>query len=102
MDPINSVIAGIEHIGITVPDIEAATGFFVQAFGAAVMYSLIEPTPDGDPPPSAPTAKELERVLGTAPGADIAAVRMLGLGNGANVELIQYRASDQHPAARPS
>ena len=36
------VIKGIEHIGITVPSIEAAERFFQQAFGAKTLYALIE------------------------------------------------------------
>lgn len=28
---------GIEHVGITVPDLEAASRFFVEAFGAEIL-----------------------------------------------------------------
>jgi catechol 2,3-dioxygenase-like lactoylglutathione lyase family enzyme len=97
-----SPVRGIEHIGLIVPDIEAATEFLVQVFDARVLYALVPATEDGLPPASAPSPEELERVLGTAPGMAIAAVRMLGLGSGANIELIRYHGSDQRPAARPS
>ena len=31
-------IRGIDHIGITVPDIDAATKFLVEALGAEMIY----------------------------------------------------------------
>jgi catechol 2,3-dioxygenase-like lactoylglutathione lyase family enzyme len=37
-------IRGIDHVGITVPDIEAATKFFKDAFGAKKLATSIQPT----------------------------------------------------------
>lgn len=35
-------VRAIEHVGITVPDLEAATQFFVEAFGAEKLYDMLE------------------------------------------------------------
>ena len=40
-------IRGIDHFGMTVPDLEAATRFFEQAFDARVLYDNIT---RADPP----------------------------------------------------
>ena len=42
---------GIEHIGMTVPDIDAATTFFDQAFGATLVYEGLSRS---DPPMGGP------------------------------------------------
>ncbi len=34
---------GVEHVGMTVPDIEAATSFFVGAFGAEILFDMSPP-----------------------------------------------------------
>lgn len=41
------VVRGVNHIGITVPDIEAAKSFLVEAFGGKVIYQSFGPQ---DPP----------------------------------------------------
>lgn len=82
---------GIDHIGITVPDLEAATRFFVQAFGATTLYDT---HPRADPPQAGPDA---EAMLGLVPSAKIVAIRLLHLGNGASVEL--FEAAKPAPAA---
>lgn len=35
-------VRAIEHVGITVPDMEAATRFFVEAFGAEKLYDMLD------------------------------------------------------------
>ena len=37
-------IRGIDHIGITVPDIETATTFLCEALGAKVIYESLKHT----------------------------------------------------------
>ncbi|MBN8902255.1 MAG: VOC family protein, partial [Rhodospirillales bacterium] len=57
-----SVIRGINHVGITVPDIEAAKSFLVKAFGGQVIYQSFGPQ---DPPRQGP---EFERAVNAFPG----------------------------------
>ncbi|MCC2978005.1 VOC family protein [Sphingomonas sp. PL-96] len=83
---------GIEHVGITVPDHDAAIHFFKEAFGAEPLFSLT--TRDGDPM----RARELAPKNGLAQGTAIVAVTMLRLGNGANLEVFEI----DHPTSRRS
>ncbi|MDU4359462.1 MAG: VOC family protein, partial [Enterobacter hormaechei] len=41
-----SSVRGIDHIGITVPDIEKATLFFERAFDAQVLYHSVDAQTD--------------------------------------------------------
>ena len=76
-------IRGIEHVGITVPDIEAAERFFVDAFGAETLYALVTPS---DPPYTADTMHEVNGLL---PGTAMISMRMMRLANGPNIELFE-------------
>ena len=44
-------VRGIDHVGVTVPDIEAATTFLIEAFGARVVYESFttDQPPQGSP-----------------------------------------------------
>lgn len=86
-------VRAIEHIGITVPDLEQATTFFADAFGAEKIYDMI------DAPLSGPG---IESGLGVPPGTAIEAIRMLRLGNGPNLELFVYSGTKQREPALPS
>lgn len=86
----------IEHIGIPVPDIDAATTFFEQAFGATLVYEGLRRS---DPPMGGP---DLQHSLGTAPGATMRAVRLIRLADGPNLEMFEMAADDQRPPPRPS
>ncbi|MGI4867536.1 MAG: VOC family protein [Janthinobacterium lividum] len=84
---------GLDHIGWTVPDIEAATRFLEQAFGAQVIY---DSHPRTSPPQAGPQA---EKQLGLPPGGQILQIRLLRLGNGPSIELFQVaQAAQQRPA----
>ncbi|MGY4494533.1 VOC family protein [Pseudomonas sp. TE3610] len=86
-------VRGIEHVGITVPDMEQATRFFVEAFGAVPLYDMLD----------APLAgAAVEAGLGIGPGAVIDAIRMLRLGSGANIELFSYSGIAQARPVVPS
>ena len=90
---------GIDHLGITVPDIDAASGFLAGALGAQVIRDVIV---DGVPvgSPSRPGfLSRFAQMLGARPGASLWAVRILGLGGGPCIELFQYRNVDQQPPA---
>jgi catechol 2,3-dioxygenase-like lactoylglutathione lyase family enzyme len=86
-------IRAIEHVGITVPDMEAATAFFAEAFGAEYLYDMLD-EPLGGP--------AVEAGLGVPQGAVITAIRMLRLGNGPNIELFTYTGVAQDDPVRPN
>lgn len=87
---------GIDHVGITVPDLEAASRFFTEAFGAVALYDNMVRT---DPPYR---GAEAETTLGIEAGASVIAMRMLRLGEGPGIELFEMRAREQQPAAKAS
>ncbi len=87
---------GIDHVGINVPDIEAATRFFVEGLDGEVLY-------DGHARSAQPLAgKELEERHGLAAGAQLLAQRMIKLGTGPDVELFEVRAPEQTEPVRGS
>ncbi len=92
----DSPVRGIDHVGITVPDLEAATAFFVEALGAQVLYDTLK---KGQTPQE---GEDLERRLRFLRGSSIRAMRLLRLGNGPSLELFEYAAPEQRPPARPN
>jgi catechol 2,3-dioxygenase-like lactoylglutathione lyase family enzyme len=90
-------VRGIEHVGVTVPDIEEATQFLVDAFGAEVLYDL-RPS---KPPDAASSARD-EALLGVRPGTLWLWSRVLRLGGGPAVELFEYADEGQRPPATAS
>lgn len=89
-------LRGINHVGVTVPDIEAATTFLIDALGAQVIY---ESHSASQPPAGSP---DLDRSLNLATGTRLIAARMIQIGNGPDIELFQLQADEQREAARPS
>ena len=82
-------LLGVEHVGLTVPDIDAATTFFVDVLGAELLFGV------------GPFASEddwMEKHLGVHPRAVIRRLRMLGLAAGPSVELFEYSSADQDDA----
>ena len=86
-------VRAIEHIGLTVPDLEQATTFFAEAFGAEHVYDMIDEALSGP---------AIESGLGVPAGATIEAIRMLRLGNGPNLELFTYSGVPQRDPLVPS
>jgi catechol 2,3-dioxygenase-like lactoylglutathione lyase family enzyme len=85
-------LRGVDHVGITAPDIEQATAFFVDVLGCELLY---EREPPGDDSPR-------DR-LGVPVGSHIQAVRFLRCANGANIELFEFSSPDQREEfPRPS
>ncbi len=78
-------VRAIDHIGITVPNIEEAATFLEQAFGATALYDNIIPTD------SPQTGAEAEAKLGFAKGSAIIHMRMMRLGDGASIELFEMK-----------
>ena len=94
-----STVRGIEHIGITVPDIEEATAFLVAALDAEPLYDMHGSNADA-------IDEEDERrsraQLGTRSGARWVSSRMLRIGDGASIELFEYADAEQVPAVTAS
>lgn len=72
----------IDHIGITVPDLEEAVAFFVDVFGAELWYR--------EGPSEDPDGDEMWRELRVHPRASVR-LAMLRFGSTATVELLEYR-----------
>jgi catechol 2,3-dioxygenase-like lactoylglutathione lyase family enzyme len=78
---------GIDHVGITVPDIKSATAFFVDVLGCEAAMSF--------GPFSDDKGTFMQDALHVDPRAVIEQITQLRCGNGSNIELFQYRAPDQ-------
>lgn len=92
----NPTVRGIDHIGITVPDIEQATLFFEQAFGAKVIYQSVSPGSDNIDDDAQ------EKTLRLFPGTKVLAIRMLAMPHGPGVELFEMHGPEQEHPARAS
>lgn len=82
-------LLGVEHVGLTVPDMEAATSFFVDVLGAEVLFEVGPFSSEDD---------WMEKHLGVHPRAVIRRLRMLRLAAGPSVELFEYASPDQDQA----
>ncbi|MFJ3035273.1 VOC family protein [Curtobacterium pusillum] len=89
-------VRGIDHVGVTVPDVEAATDFLVAAFGAEVLYDTLRAD---EPPKEGPATTDRLGVPGTAREVRI---RMLALPGGPGIELFAFDHVDQDGPAVPS
>lgn len=89
-------IRGIDHIGITVPDIDTATQFLIAAFGAEVIYESLS---RADPPIEGP---ETEEMFQLSKGTKTVAVRMIKLQHGPGIELFEMHAPQQREPVRSS
>lgn len=73
-------VAGVDHVGVNVPDLAQAESFFSETFGC-VPVTHIGPF-------------DLTHMSGGfAPRADSVDIAMIRCGTGANIELFQYRNS---------
>lgn len=89
----NEVFRGIDHIGLTVPDIEEATIFFKNALNANVLYDVL---PKDDKPME---GKETETQLGIPKNSKIVHMRLLEIGNGPTIEMFQFSNTLQKDTA---
>lgn len=93
----NTNIVGIDHIGINVPDIDAATAFLQNAFGAEVIYESYSK----ELPPL-----ELDKTeagaLNMKPQAKLHSCRMIKLGNGIDIELFEIHVDGQRESVKSS
>lgn len=79
-------LRGGDHVGLTVPDLDEATRFFVDILGAEQFYDL---------GPIATADEWMETHLGVSREARVERLRFLRLGSGLNVELFEYTAPSQ-------
>lgn len=79
-------LAGVEHVGFTVPDLDAAVRFFVQVIGCTKVYE-IGPFQAGD--------DWMQRQLGVHPRAILRKLAMLRCHNGPNFEIFEYEVDGQ-------
>lgn len=86
----NKNILGINHLGITVPNINEATDFFKAAFGAKIAYDGL--SYDDEPR----TGKTTTHQLGISETTKIIKQRMLVIGEqGPGLELFEMQADNQ-------
>mgnify|MGYP001038240714 CR=1 FL=1 len=83
---------GIQHLGMTVPDLDAATRFLKEGLGAQVSYDGL--SADDDPR----QGEEVERQLGLPPGAAIRRQRFVVIGEGPGLEMFEI-SGEQREAA---
>lgn len=78
---------GVNHIGLTVPDLAQAEGFFVDVLGCEKATSF-GPFRDD-------TGSFMQDLLAVDPRAVVEEITLLRCGFGSNIELFQYTAPDQ-------
>lgn len=88
-----SVVA-IDHVALTVPDLEQATEFFARAFGARVLLDGIDPKGPGW------GGAMMEARFGTSKGAVIRARRVMSIAGGVNIELFCFEGTEHRSPAR--
>ncbi|MFC0267453.1 antibiotic biosynthesis monooxygenase [Kushneria aurantia] len=87
-------IRAIDHIGLTVPDVEAASLFFADAFGARRVYDVL-PRDGEDMAGEGP-----EKELGLSAGTRIVHMRLMRIGNGPCLEIFQMEDGEQQAPPR--
>jgi catechol 2,3-dioxygenase-like lactoylglutathione lyase family enzyme len=80
-------LVGMDHVGLTVPDINQAIEWFDDVMGAAAPLTF--------GPFSDPVGTFMQDLLGVHPRAVIDQITMLRIGRSANIELFKYEAPDQ-------
>jgi catechol 2,3-dioxygenase-like lactoylglutathione lyase family enzyme len=79
-------LRGVDHIGITVPDLEAATRFLIDILGCTYMYSLGPYQDDGD---------WMREHLNVHPRAIMQQLHFFQCGGTAIFEVFEYSSPDQ-------
>lgn len=80
------MIQGVDHVGMTVPDLGEAIAFLKAAFGFEELYRI---------GPFAAEDDWMTRHLGVDRAATIPQVATLSMGGGARLEVFAYNAPDQ-------
>jgi catechol 2,3-dioxygenase-like lactoylglutathione lyase family enzyme len=79
-------LAGAEHVGFTVPDLDAAVAFFTQVIGCTKAYQIGPFQADDD---------WMQRQLGVHPRAILRKLAMLRCKTGPNFEIFEYEVDGQ-------
>lgn len=79
-----NIVRGIDHIGITVPNVNDAAQFLEKAFQANTLYDLIEKE---DEPME---GEETEQQLGIPKGSKIVHMKLMKIGESATIELFEF------------
>lgn len=81
-------IRGMEHVGLTVPNLQDACDFFEKILGAEVLFSAATDFRNDD-------SDWMTEHLNIHPRAVIKEFRYVRLGNGTNLELFEFSSPDQ-------
>jgi catechol 2,3-dioxygenase-like lactoylglutathione lyase family enzyme len=73
-------VRGVDHVGINVPDVAAASRFFAEMFGFVPVTEMRD----------IPVDAAFKKAFHMHDDAKVKAIRMLRAGDGANIELFQY------------
>lgn len=84
---------GIDHIGITVPDMDVAVKFLEEAFNATIIYELVPKGSEGR------SGKHVEETLALPDGSIITRQTLMRLGVGPSIELFQFEGVNQNPSS---
>ena len=89
------IVYGMQHVGFTVPDLDAAVAFFTTLFGAVECLSTGRIEADDE---------FMRRRLGVPGRARIEDIKVLRIGNGTNLEIFRYsgEAEPEAPLKRNS
>jgi catechol 2,3-dioxygenase-like lactoylglutathione lyase family enzyme len=79
-------IRGIDHIGLTVPNLEEAVDFFVNVIGCTPFYSL----------GPFESSEWLANTLDVSANTTMKKLKFLRCFNGSNLELFEYQSEDQN------
>ena len=80
-------LVGMDHVGLTVPDIDEAVAWFQRVLGCSAPLTF---GPFADP-----TGTFMQDLLGVHPRAVIEQITLVRCGRSANIELFEYDAPDQ-------
>jgi len=80
-------LVGLDHVGLTVPNLDDAVAFFAGILGCPKVLTF-GPIADDE-------GSFMTDALGVHPRARIERVAMIRSGNGSNIELFEYSSSDQ-------
>ncbi|MDQ0393395.1 VOC family protein [Labrys monachus] len=85
-------LVGLDHVGLTVPDLDAAVAFFSGVLGCPKVLGF-GPIADDE-------GSFMTDALGVHPRARIERVAMVRTGSGSNLELFEYSSPDQKVLAQ--
>lgn len=86
-------VRAIDHVGITVPNLEEAARFFIEAFGAETIFKMDSHRDTSDPEVRA----QEQAKLGTRRTAWWTRTLVLRLGDGPSIELFEYEDAERLP-----